>query len=249
MTAEERELCRRAEELAARSRQRGIYTRTAFLTEGEQETLRFCPLSPKPTFVGGYEEAQRCVAVFGNEEEMGYPWEGELAFLVIAPKDAKFAEELNHRDYLGAILNLGIKRELLGDLLVWENKGILVSLSSIAPYIKENLERVRHTAVKVTETDAVPSEVVTLFEDKSVVCASARVDAVIAALWHLSRADGKALVEKEKVSVRGRLCTDPARFLQEGERVSVRGYGKFLFVSMEGTTGSGRSRVKLQIYR
>ncbi len=248
MTPEEKELYNRILDLSSRSHQRGIYTESAFLTEGEQETLRFLSFPTVCRFEGGYEDAERKLAVFGNEEELGYPWPSTISLLKIAPKMQKYADSLTHRDLLGAMMNLGIKRELLGDIVLVENEGFVFVLEHIAAYIMENLSRVRHTDVTVTEIESLPENAGKKLEEKQVVAASSRLDAVIAAVWNLSRAEAKALVEKEKVTVRGKYAGDPARILAEGERVSVRGYGRFVFEGITGETKSGRSRVNIKLY-
>ena len=244
----EKELEKRFLELAERSESHYVYSQTRFLTEGEQAAL--ASLFPRGGYrlEGGHNEAERCVAVFGSEEEFGYPWESVLAVLRIAPKDMKFADELGHRDFLGAILNLGIKRELLGDLLVSENVGYLVAMESISSYLEENLTRVRHTAVKTCRIPAMPEGVERSLEEKSVVAASSRLDALIGAVWNLSRSEAKELVEKERVSIRGRLVSDPSFSVKEGERVSVRGYGRFYFDGASGETRSGRCRMKIRLF-
>lgn len=245
---DEKELLVRACELAARSRDRAIYTRTAFLSEGEAAIIARAPLPQKPHFFGGYPEAERCVAVFGEEDELYYPWESDVVILKIAPKDAKFADDFNHRDFLGAVMNLGIKRELLGDLLVFENTGYLFCLEQMVSFLCENLTRVKHTAVKTSVCENLPDGACPKWEEKSVVCPAARVDALISAVWNLSRAEGKELVEKEKVSVFGTIVQSPAKEIKAGERVSVRGYGRFYFDGEERKTKSGKGRMKIRLF-
>ena len=244
----ENELEKRLLELANRADCKYIYTETQFLTEGEQATLASLFPAGSYRLEGGHGEAERCIAVFGSEEDFGYPWESTLAVLRIAPKDMKFADELCHRDFLGALLNLGIKRELLGDILISENVGYLVALESIAPYLEENLTRVRHTSVRTTRIPAMPQGVERLLEERVVVAASARLDALIGAVWNLSRSEAKELVEKERVSIRGKLISDPAFSVKEGDRVSVRGYGRFYFDGATGETRSGRCRMKIRLF-
>jgi len=244
----ENQLEKRLLELYNRAEARGIYVESQFLTEGEQGLLAsLLPLGAY-TLEGGFSEAERCIAVFGREEELGYPWESTLCLLEIAPKDIKFAEELTHRDYLGALLNLGIKRELMGDILIKDRHGYLFVLESIAAFLQENLERVRHTAVRVTPLSALPEGVSVQFEERVVVAASNRLDALISAVWNLSRSEGKDLVEKEKVSIVGKTVTDPAYGVPEGKRVSVRGYGRFYYDGEAGRTRSDRCRMRVRLF-
>jgi len=249
MTAEEKECLNRARELSRRAQARGIYTRTHFLTEGEQTQIAALSLPLLPRFFGGYPEAERRVAVFGREEDLFYPWESDISLLMIRQPDPKFRQALGHRDFLGAVLNLGIKRELLGDLLVSEDTGYLFCLAPIDRYIQENLTRVRHSPVTVERIEQLPESVSACTVEETPVCASPRLDAVVSAVFDLSRAEGRGLVEGEKVSLKGIFCTDPGRVLVPGERVSVRGYGRFYFDGEVKKTRSGRSRIVIRRFQ
>ncbi len=248
MTIEEKEVLARARELSGRAYSRGIYTRTNFLTEAEAALIAEEKPDLGAVFLGGSPEAERCVALFGKEEEMGYAWESDLVILKISPVSQKFADTLSHRDFLGSLLNLGIKRDLLGDLFICENTGYLVSFEQMAPYFTENLIRVKHTSVRVERCDSLPEGVGPKFEERSVVAASPRIDAVISAVWKLSRLEGKKLVESERVSIRGKMILSPERCLLPGDRISVKGYGRFYFDGEEGRTRSGRGRMKVRVF-
>lgn len=244
----ENDLKKRLEELAQRANSRGIYTQTQFLSASEQSVL--CQMKfPIPfRFEGIHPEAERCIAVFGDEDAFGYAWESNLQILKIESKDPKFSDEFTHRDFLGAVLNLGIKRELLGDLYLSDNVCYLIVLEQIVPYLLDQLSRVRHTAVKCTLCRALPEGVGVQTEERVLVAASARIDALVAAVWNLSRLQAKDLVEKEKVSVSGKIITDPGFSVKENERVSVRGCGRFYFDGIVGETRSGRSRIKVRVF-
>ena len=118
----------------------------------------------------------------------------------------KFADELSHRDFLGALMNLGIKRELLGDIIVKDNCGYILCLEHIAPYICENLERVRHTSVKCEKSN-LPNDLKNEPEPTEIFAASKRIDVVIAAVYNLSRNETSKLIKAEKVFVNSRLVT------------------------------------------
>lgn len=247
MTEAEKLLISRAEELSNRAYSGGFYTRTSFLSEGEAALLS--DLYPRPMLIGGYEEAERKVAVFGDEESFGYPWESDIVLLKIEPKMQKFADSLTHRDFLGAVLNLGIQREILGDLLVYENIGYLFTLEQMATYFIENLKKVKHTAVNTTLCAALPEGAGVQFLEKEVVGASERLDALISAVWNLSRSEGKKLVEGEMVSIAGKIIVNPSYTVEKGQRVSVRGYGRFYFDGEKNKTQKGRSRMIVRLFR
>ena len=242
------EAIKRYAKLSQRAAERGIYTETPFLTEGEMSALAMEKMPLRPRFFGGYDEAERCLAVFGSADDFGYEWENPIRILKISPKMQKYADALTHRDFLGALLNLGIKREMLGDILISENVAYLFILEKMASFVMENLTRVRHTDVNVSLCEVLPQGIGANFEEKMVIAASPRADALVAAVFDLSRSEGKALVEKERVSLSGVLLSDPAREIGKGAKVSVRGYGKFYFDGAVGETRSGRCRMKIRLF-
>ena len=69
---EENELLKRAEELCRRSERTGKMTGTVFLTPAEQMLLRERIHPDRGTrmcFFGGYEDSERCIAMFFPEED------------------------------------------------------------------------------------------------------------------------------------------------------------------------------------
>lgn len=144
MTREEQQLEKHFRDLARTAYQRGIAVFSDFLNLNELnifQSLRgeFSYLETE-TF-GGYELAERQIAVFRPEAPVFYA-DYPVKCLKITPLNAKFAEDLNHRDYLGAVLNLGIDRACLGDILVEEDAAYLFCLERMADFIRDNLIRI-----------------------------------------------------------------------------------------------------------
>lgn len=126
-------------------------------------------------------------------------------------------------------MNLGIKRELLGDIIVKDNCGYILCLEHIAPYICENLERVRHTSVKCEKSN-LPNDLKNEPEPTEIFAASKRIDVVIAAVYNLSRNETSKLIKAEKVFVNSRLVTSNSYMLCDNDIVSVRGSADFLLI-------------------
>ena len=130
MTREEQQLEKHFRDLARTAYQRGIAVFSDFLNLNELNI--FQETRPKLSYIvtesfGGYELAERQIAVFRPEAPLfctDYP----ICCLKIAPLQEKFAEHLTHRDYLGAVLNLGLDRSCLGDILVEETESYLFCL-------------------------------------------------------------------------------------------------------------------------
>ncbi|MBQ9029911.1 MAG: hypothetical protein IJ106_00475 [Parasporobacterium sp.] len=236
-------------DLAERSFRQNIYTFTEFLGDAQigllmnlEKELSYAGI----TLFGGTEHAGRVIARFGRAADLGYEAEFPIVCLEITPLSEKFSEELNHRDYLGALMNLGIRRELLGDILVQDKKAYLFCLDHIADYIKGSLTQVRHTRVRVTRPDKIPEEAAVKLEPQPVIVSSERADAVISKFCNLSRSQSQNLFREGKILINGQECGDGSHLLKKEDRVSVRGFGKFLYSGAVGTTGKGRIRVLLQ---
>ena len=127
MTKEEMMLQKRLVELSRIAYQRGIVTFSDFLNLNELNILHTTPkdqfLCRYETF-GGYNLAERQIAAF-LPDALYYEYEYPVQQIEITPMNRKFAEELTHRDYLGAIMNLGIERCKLGDILTTKERAIL----------------------------------------------------------------------------------------------------------------------------
>ena len=106
--------------------------------------------------------------------------------------------------------------------------------------MQENLEQVRHTKVRcvpVKELEALPEKKLSYREEH---VASLRCDGIVSAVWRLSRSQGQTLFSQKKVFVNGRLTENGSQTLKDGDTVSVRGFGKFIFRGEKHTTKKGR---------
>ncbi len=249
---EVQKLRNRLRELAEKSFQQNMYTFTGFLGLSEQDTFWKMESELKHAgymICGGCENADRVVIRFGSEEEFGYEVAFPIVCIHIKPLIAKFADKLSHRDFLGALMNLGIERSTIGDIKVGEKEAYLFCLESIAEYICENLSQIKHTHVscKITDNYAeIPQE-----EPQTcmVQVSSMRIDAVIAKVYNKSRSECLELFRTGKVFIDGRLCENNSRLLKPGETVNARGYGKFVMQGEVRETKKGKLCVEVAVYR
>lgn len=236
----------------AREAENGCYyTASHFLTlaeQGDLDALYREGTIGRYTLDGGFEASERRIALFGDPDSFGYDPTPPTAWLKIAPVAPKFADALTHRDFLGTVMGLGIKRELLGDIIIKDNIAYLYLLDTIAPYIAESLTRVKHTEVRVTAVDAPPDTFTQLPDETLVVTAGERLDATVAAVYNLSRQEALSLCEKGLVSINGRVTDKNAQALKTGVTVSVRGYGRFRYEGIRGDTRKGKLRVAVRIF-
>lgn len=245
------EIINRLKDLADRSYKRGQYTFTNFLTIGEitdfyehENELAFA----FPSVYGGYEGAERRMIRFGNKENLGYEQDFPISILSVQPVIEKFADDLNHRDFLGALMNLGIKREMLGDILVTGKEACVFCRNSLADYIIENLSKVKHTSVKVSVTDEIGSIFLPEKKEKIIQVSSPRIDAVAAKVFNLSRQGILELFPVGYVHLNGIICTENAKLLKSGDAVSARGYGRFDFSEELNLSKKGKFNCRVMIY-
>lgn len=245
MTEEERYLQARLKELADRSYRSSCWQFSDFLSLAEQNLM---PALYYGSLEGGYEAAERRLAAFGSEDVCGYMQAPPIEIVHIAPVQKKFADQLSHRDYLGALMSLGLKRSCLGDILLQENDAYLFCLDSMTDYILRELTSVRHTTVTCERCDSLPSGIEKDPLVLRITAASLRVDVLISAVFHLSRTAAKEYFDKDLVFCNGRQVASPGYQPDEGSIISVRGKGRFRFDCAEGKTKKGRISVTVSVW-
>ncbi|MBQ7873678.1 MAG: hypothetical protein IJ306_00745 [Oscillospiraceae bacterium] len=249
MADEENMLKKRFSELAERAYSKNIYTFTEFLSPAEQALLKVTVRGVPYHFDGGYDFAEKAMAVFGSEELCGYEEPAPISYIKIEPCSMKFSGELAHRDFLGSVMSLGIRRSTLGDLIVKNNIAYAPCLENIADYICENLVEIKHTAVRCSKIEHLPEEAMPVPVESEFVVASERLDSVIASIYKLSRSESKGLCEHEKVLVGGIPVLSASYTPKENDIISVRGHGKFIYCGIKLETKKGRLRCTAKVYK
>ena len=200
------------------------------------------------TAFGGAEGCERVMLRFGDPASFGYEEPFPIRALYIRPKNEKFSDDLTHRDFLGALMHLGIERDVVGDIIVRENAACVFVKDSMADYIRDSLDRVRHTPVTVELLDEAPEDVRPKLVSERLNVASERPDAVIAKLFNLSRSKAQNLFPQGAVLLNGRPLEKDSCALSDGDVISVRGYGKFIFRGTVHETKKGRIVVNVERY-
>ncbi len=250
------QLKKRFQELAEKAFRQNVFAFTGFLSLAEQDALLeamgrnpVCPF----TLWGGKEDCERRMARFGSPEEFGYEEEFPIAALKVSPLSEKFAQDCSHRDFLGALMHLGIDRGTVGDIFPEGKHAWIFCTETVAPFICENLDRVRHTAVRCEkldrEADAGQWPAPAVPEPVRLVVSANRADAVAAKAFHLSRGQSLELFRAGKVYVNGRLCENNSLLLKPQDVVSVRGFGRFVLLEEGEETKKGRLGVTVGLYR
>lgn len=234
---------KRFNELYNRAYEKSYKVFSEFLNIEEQGILAGMYLPA--TLFGGYDTAERVVAGFGEIiDNSDFP----VKCLVISPLIQKFSDELTHRDFLGALMNLGIRREMLGDIIVADNCGYLFCLEQISEYIKGNLTRVRHTSVKVSKVTNLPDNIVAEPDSAEIIVSSRRLDVLVSAVYKLSRSETAGLFSSGKIFVNSKLTENTSYQIKENDLISVRGFGRFSFLHQIRTTKKDRLVVCIKKY-
>ncbi len=238
-------------ELAERAYTSNAYAYTGFLGMREQAVL--LQMLPELSYAGcrlfgGNPSAERRLAVFGSEEAFGYPPEIPIRLLQIAPCAEKYADALTHRDYLGALLNLGIERSVLGDIVCRPPLAYVYCLDSIVPFLTRELIAVKHTPVSCAESDLALTDIRPVLSEVRLIVASLRADAVVSGLTRLSRSKALTLFAAGKIFINGREIHQSSAQLKTGNVLVIRGLGKFRFDGAEGKTRKERLPIVLQQY-
>lgn len=195
---------------------------------------------------GGYDKAERSlVSIFPfymEYEDIDSP----IKFIQIEG-NFKF-RSISHKDYLGSILGLGIKREKIGDLLIHDDFCQVVVSSDICDYIVLNLTKVSTNRVKVREIsreDLLPSE--KKYKEVSFTISSDRLDCVISGIYNMSRQESLKYINAERVSINYEKINSASKTIHSGDLISVRGKGRAEIVEIGGETKKGRLKAKVRI--
>ena len=255
----DRVLAARAEELFHRA-QRGEVTYTPFLTPGEQMALSRMYASAREAWYlwGGYGEAERRRMFFlppylvGSDELLRDEVLADYCAECLVATEVRGSgyRELSHRDYLGALLHLGVERDRIGDICVTSpHTAILFCDRLMADFFAENLTRVASDAVRLSVI-ALPSDFDggRRFLPVSDTVASPRADAVVAALANLPRERAQSLFKEGRVEIDYTSEERVDRTVAEGSVIVIRGCGKFIIRSLSDKTKKGRFRLLADKY-
>lgn len=191
------------------------------------------------TFFGGYQGAERCMlCVFEDLSEVAFP----LETIKITQKGLQ--KQLTHRDYLGALLGTGIKRESMGDILPDEKGAMVFVNNAVSMHIMQQLTSVGSTTVIAETTNEAPPEAESDGKLFSVSVSSLRLDAVLAQMLNVSRGKAAAVINSQKVQVNHVPVSAVHRILQSGDTVTIQGTGKFKIGNTGGKSRKGRTFIE-----
>ena len=246
---ENSELLKRARDLAERCERSGTVCVSGFLSPAEQYELqtRLGYIPCGLVFHGGGENCERAAAFFLPDymtEDMP-----DLSEYLCAMKLKAYFGQPGHRDYMGALLGMGIGREWLGDIQVEGDTAYVFCMKSVLRHLL-SIEKAGRYTVKASQVplEEVPARKVET-ESLSFSVMSPRLDAVAAGLFHLSRTEAAKQIAAGNVSLNYGQCLKADCIVKEGDILSLKGKGKGSISGMGGTSRKGRLFVYGEIYK
>ena len=199
------------------------------------------------TLEGGYADSERKMIRFYPEYIPDAPF--PISVVKIAPASEKFSEVLTHRDFLGAVLNLGIDRSKTGDILIDQHNGYLFCCQSIADYICSHLERIRHTKVSASLCEQLPQRILEpQYKTKQGSITSIRIDSILALAFNLSRSSAAKYISQKLVFINGRRVLSNSSIPNDGDIISVRGLGRFKLELTSQKSKKDKYIIKTHLY-
>lgn len=242
MIDEDKLLLDKAYDAIRLSERRNIPRFLGFLNEHESLYLQqHLPKSADIRFFGGYDDAVRLMMGASAGEER-FP---------ITALQFRYREQgsLRHRDFLGALTALGVRRDTLGDILTGEGRTVVFVRDDIVPFLLSEVDRIGRVGVKVDYADTNDLPTPDDIEERVLTLSSLRLDAFVAACTHLSRDKAARLIKNELVTADHVTRTEVSFVLKEGMTVTIRKYGKYVLTEQLGTSKKGKLRVAVKHYR
>lgn len=200
----------------------------------------------KYTIDGGYENAERSM-IFIYPFYMEYEDIKDNLRFIQVEGNFKF-KSISHKDYLGALMSLGIKREKVGDIIIHDNFCQIIVSSDICDFIIMNLNKVSKNNVLVHEISRCEITPTTLnYKDISFTVSSERLDCIISGLYNISRQESAKYINAERVQVNYEKITSPSKEIQNDSLISVRGKGRAKIVEVGDITKKGRIKVQAKL--
>lgn len=237
--------------------------KNALLSSQIRDAVQWVCRRGYPKYLGFLDERAASVALscLGNVPDIqyrfwaGYP-EGERTVLGLFPLGHTICtddypiqpvcfiyrpqDHLTHRDFLGALMALGIERDTVGDIVVGNGQTTVFLHSNIAEYCLTQITKIGAVGVRTQAAEPVLLSAAPRFEEKSTTVASARLDNVVCAVCGVSRTRAVQLIADGVVVLDGTVTAKSTKQLAAGCKLSVRGFGKFVITELEQKTRKGR---------
>lgn len=202
---------------------------------------------------GGYEDAERKILIVFPEKYNKEMIEKNYSKLISIVRVTLSDEEngkYTHRNYLGGIVKLGLKREKVGDILVFDDGADILTINSFAQILTKelkNLTRFENSNIESLELNEIRIREIKVEEIKIIV-PSLRLDNFVSDLARTSRSKAAEIINQERVFINGKNETKASKQVKDGDVITIRGKGRFVVKECVGNTRSGRTVVLVEKY-
>ena len=202
---------------------------------------------------GGYKDAERKVLIIYPEKYDEIMLEKNYSKILKAVRVTLPEEEkgrYSHRNYLGGIVKLGLKREKVGDILVSDTGADIIVMEDFSEILKKelpSLTRFENSKIEIIELKDLRKKEIKI-EDIKIIVPSLRLDNIVSDLARTSRSKAKQIIEQERVFINGQNETKLSKQIKLNDIITIRGKGRFVIKEFEGTTRSGRAVIVVEKY-
>lgn len=191
---------------------------------------------------GFFEDAERRMVSFNNVYENPFPMK-----LIKIQNTSKFSS-ITHRDFLGGILSLGIERNKIGDLLVENNTCYVPVYEEIEKFILYNIDKISKVVCSVEVVDNFEFLPKVNFKEEIILVSSLRIDGIVSRITNVSRSKAQTMIDQGQVLINYVKIKDKSYELKGEERITIRGFGKFILGNSIGNSKSGRIKIIIKKY-
>lgn len=202
---------------------------------------------------GGYPDSERKILIAYPEnytEEMIAKNYSKFLKVVKIELTEEDKGKFTHRNYLGGIVKLGLKREKVGDIVVAEDGADIIVVSEFAEILKKELPtltRFENVTITINEITEIRKKEIKI-ENIEIIVPSLRMDNIVSDLARTSRSKAAQIIAQERVFINGQNETKVSKQIKLGDIITIRGKGRFIIKEFKGTTRSGRTVILIEKY-
>lgn len=194
------------------------------------------------SFFGGYENSERKILGLFYDDTVDFPVSAvEFAY--------RKCDKLSHRDFLGALMSLGIERETVGDILVEDGRCVVFVKSEIKNYIVSQIYKIGRVGVRICEADINNLPQGRGIEELGYTVSSMRLDNIVAAITGFSREKTKSQILSGTVCLNYSETRNISQNVCQDDCITVRGKGKFIIKAVVGYTKKQRIKISIIHFR
>lgn len=202
-------------------------------------------------FFGGSDKSERTVGIFYpdkfNKDIVKKNYNNIMGIIeIILPNDLH--GKYTHRDYLGGLMKLGIRREKIGDIVVFNEGANIIILNEIINFVNSNvtsLTRFGKSNIQIKNIEELYEQEVKT-EELKIIVTSLRIDSVVSELAKTSRTKAEEIIDSSRVFVNFENIMKTSKILKENDIITIRGKGRFIVKNIEGNTKKGKMVVNIE---